>query len=89
MLVSTLDTALRVLTLLYYLLCYTLGLTTTVPTHLDMVDSSTVTMVTAGVKEKGKKRSKSQKRADLLSVSPDAQCSCATAERKSESTEDR
>ena len=38
-----------------------------------MVDSSTVTMVTAGVKEKGKKRSKSQKRADLLSVSPDAQ----------------
>jgi hypothetical protein len=30
-------------------------------------------MVTAGVKEKGKKRSKSQKRADLLSVSPDAQ----------------
>jgi hypothetical protein len=77
-----------VLTLLYYLLCYTLGITTTVPTHLDMVDSSTVTMVTAGVKEKGKKRSKSQKRADLLSVSPDAQDAKAPAHKAAKVSKD-
>ena len=57
-------------------------------THLDMVDSSTVTMVTAGVKEKGKKRSKSQKRADLLSVSPDAQDAEAPAHKAAKVSKD-